>query len=149
MLFRSFGGGTTLSYYVDALWFESLGFSEVFWSTLRFQSLIFTGVTLSTFLLLYAGYLGLRPANLDLTSGPILINGQPLRLPVEPVLRLIALVAAAVLGVITGLGMTGQWTTFALYWHQVSSAGQAVDPVLGRPVTFYLFTLPVWQLVSG
>jgi len=88
-----FGGGTALSYYVESLWFESLGFAEVFWKTLRFQSLIFTSFTLVTFLLLYAAYFALKPARLDLTSGPILINGQPLRLPVEPVLRLIALVA--------------------------------------------------------
>ena len=144
-----FGGGTALSYYVESLWFESLGFAEVFWKTLRFQSVIFTAFTLATFLLLYAAYLALKPARLDLTSGPILINGQPLRLPVEPVLRLIALVASAFLGVVTGLGMMSDWTTFALYWNQAPSANAALDPIFGRPATFYLFTLPVWQLVAG
>jgi len=144
-----FGGGTALSYYVESLWFESLGFSEVFWKTLRFQSVIFTAFTLATFLLLFAAYLALKPARLDLTSGPILINGQPLRLPVEPVLRLIALVASAFLGVVTGLGMMGNWTTFALYWNQAPSANAALDPIFGRPATFYLFTLPVWQLAAG
>ena len=144
-----FGGGTVLSYYVDSLWFDSLGFAEVFWKTLRFQSLIFTAFTVATFLLLYGAYLALKPARLDLTSGPILINGQPLRLPVEPVLRLIALVASAFLGVITGLGMMSDWTTFALYLNQPPAAGPALDPIFGRPATFYLFTLPVWQLVAG
>ena len=27
------GGGTVLSYYVDALWFESLGVADVFWKS--------------------------------------------------------------------------------------------------------------------
>ncbi|MFN7917703.1 MAG: UPF0182 family protein [Vicinamibacterales bacterium] len=143
-----FGGGTALTYYVDSLWFDSLGFGEVFWRTLRLQGTIFSVFTGATFFLLYAAYFALRPAQFDLTSGPILINGQPLRLPVEPVLRLIALVAAAFLAVVTGLGMAGQWTTFSLYWHQVPATG-AGDPIFGRPVAFYLFTLPVWQLVAG
>jgi len=144
-----FGGGTALSYYVDSLWFDSLGFADVFWTTLRLQSVIFTVFTVSTFLLLYAAYFALKPARLDLTSGPILINGQPIRLPVEPVLRLIALLASAFLAVITGLGMMAQWTTIALYWNQAPLAGGTLDPIFGRPLDFYLFTLPVWQIVAG
>ena len=144
-----FGGGTALSYYVDSLWFGSLGFADVFWKTLRIQSIVFSVFTLATFLLLYPAYFALKPAQLDLTSGPFLINGQPLRLPVEPVLRLIALVASALLAVVTGLGMMAEWSSFALYWNQASLANVVVDPIFGRPATFYLFTLPVWQLLAG
>jgi uncharacterized membrane protein (UPF0182 family) len=143
-----FGGGTLLSYYVEALWFDSLGFAEVFWRTLSIQSAIFTFFTLITFVLLYAAYLALKPDRIELPSSPILINGQPLQLPVEPVLRLIALVAAAFVAVITGMEMTGEWTTFALYWHQTAGTPGA-DVIFGRPITFYLFTLPVWQLIAG
>jgi len=32
------GAGTALSYYVDALWFDSLGFRDVFWKTLNLQA---------------------------------------------------------------------------------------------------------------
>jgi hypothetical protein len=32
-----FGGRTALSYYVDVLWFESLGYGDVFWKTLSLQ----------------------------------------------------------------------------------------------------------------
>jgi hypothetical protein len=38
-----FGGRTALSYYVDALWFESVGYRDVFWKTLGLQWEIFTG----------------------------------------------------------------------------------------------------------
>ena len=34
-------GGTVLSYFVDALWFSSLGFVDVFWTTLDYQSVVF------------------------------------------------------------------------------------------------------------
>ena len=144
-----FGGGTALSFYVDSLWFGSLGFADVFWKSLRIQSIVFTVFTVVTFLLLSAGYFALKPAKLDLTSGPILINGQPLRLPVEPVLRLIALVAAAFVSVVTGLGMMAEWSAFALYWNQSPLADASLDPIFGQPATFYLFTLPLWQLLAG
>jgi len=35
------GGRTALSYYVDALWFGSLGYGEVFWKTQGLQWGIF------------------------------------------------------------------------------------------------------------
>jgi len=54
------GGGTLLSYYVDALWFESLGVADVFWRTLRLQGQTFTFFFAATFLALYGSYLALK-----------------------------------------------------------------------------------------
>src|SRR5438309_6197357 len=80
---------TALSYYVDALWFDSLGYSSVFWKSLNLQAAVFSGFTLVTFALLYGSFLVLKPAKLGELAGlPILINGQPIKLPVEPVMRL-------------------------------------------------------------
>ena len=44
--------------------------------------------------------------------------------------------------------MMAEWSTLALYWYAPTTAGIA-DPVFGRPISFYLFALPVWQLISG
>jgi uncharacterized protein len=141
------GGGTAVSYYVEALWFESLGFAAVFWKTLNLQSLIFLGFALVTFLVLYGGFLALKPERLGEFSS-IVINGQPLRLPVEPVLKLIAVGLSLAIAAATGAGMTADWSTLALYWYAPKAAGMT-DPVFGRPISFYLFALPVWQLISG
>ncbi len=144
------GGGTVLSYYVDALWFGSLGFSDVFWTSLNYEAIVFGIFALATFVVLYGAFLALKPAKLsDFMGGPILINGQPLRLPVEPVLRLVAGGGALFISVVTGFGMMGDWRVFALYQHAPAAASTVLDPIFGRPLTFYLFTLPVWQLVSG
>jgi uncharacterized membrane protein (UPF0182 family) len=146
-------GTTALSYYVDALWFDSLGYAAVFWKTLNLQAGIFSGFTLVTFLLLYLSFVAIKPPRLgELTGFPILINGQPIRLPVEPVLRLIALAGAALIAIVTGLSMTAEWPTLALYWVGSAAGGapaSAVDPIFERPITFYLFTLPAWQLLVG
>ncbi len=116
---------------------------------LRLQSEIFLAFGLATFAALYGAFLALKPADLDsLGTSRILLNGQPLKLPVGPALRLIAIVACGFLALVTGLGMMAQWNTFAVYLHQ-PAASSTVDPIFGRPITFYLFTLPVWQIIAG
>ena len=91
-----FGGGAALSYYVDALWFESLGYTSVFWTRINLQVAIFGASALITFLVLYGAFLALKPARLDeLIGGTILINRQRVKLPIESVAKLIALGAGA------------------------------------------------------
>jgi uncharacterized membrane protein (UPF0182 family) len=143
-------GGTALSYYVDALWFGSLGYADVFWKTLNFQADLLIAFTVITFAVLYGAFLLLKPARFDEFAGrAILINGQPLRLPVEPVLRTIAGVVALFIGVITGLGMMAAWPTFALWYHSQSATGGVLEPIFSRPVAFYMLSLPAWELLAS
>ncbi len=148
-----FGARTVLSYYVDVLWFGSLGYGDVFWKTLSLQWGIFAAFTVVTFLILYGSFLALKRAHLpDMPSGhTIYIGGQPLKLPVEPVLRLIALGVSLVIAAATGGSMMVEWPALALYWYAPSTAsGVGVsDPIFGRPLNFFLFTLPAWQLIIG
>src|SRR5437763_16458463 len=82
------GARTWLSYYIDALWFGSLGYGEVFWKTLSIESAVFLAFAAATFVILYGTFLILQWAYLsDLPIGhTIWIGGPPLRLPVEPIL---------------------------------------------------------------
>jgi uncharacterized protein len=145
-----FGGGTAVSYYVDALWFDSLGYAAVFWKTINIQAAIFAAFATATFVVLYGGFLVLRPPQLaELAGGAILINGQPLRIPVEPVLRLIALGVSVAIALASGAGLVAEWPTLALYWHAPAVPASPVDPIFGKSVGFYLFTLPAWGLIAG
>ena len=148
-----FGGRTALSYYVDVLWFGSLGYGDVFWKTLSLQWGIFAAFTAATFLILYGSFLALKRAHLpDLPSGhTIYIGGQPLKLPVEPVLRLIALGVSLVIAAATGASMMVEWPTLALFWYApgTTGGGGGVDPIFGKPLNFFLFALPAWQLIAG
>ena len=146
-----FGGRTALSYYVGVLWFGSLGYADVFWKTLSLQWGIFAAFTAATFLILYGSFLALKRAHLpDLPSGhTIYIGGQPLKLPVEPVLRLIALGVSLVIAAATGAGMMVEWPTLALFWYAPRTTGGVVDPIFGKPLNFFLFALPAWQLIAS
>jgi hypothetical protein len=145
-----FSSRTVLSYYVDALWFGSLGYSEVFRKTISLQWLVFAVFFAATFFILYGWFLGLWRAYQPhlLGGGPIFVGGRPLRLPVERMLRPIGLVVTLGIAFVTGTNMMLEWSTFALYWYAAPTNG-IVDPIFGRPLNFYLFTLPAWQFVVG
>jgi len=145
-----FSGRTAVSYYVDVLWFGSLGYRDVFWKTLSLQWGIFAAFAAATFIVLFGSFLVLKRAHLaDLPPGhTILIGGQPVKLPVEPVLRFIALGVSFVIAVATGGAMTGEWQTLALFWYAPRTTA-IVDPIFAKPLYFFLFALPAWQLIAG
>jgi hypothetical protein len=146
-----FFGRTALSYYVDALWFGSLGYGDVFWKTVSLQWAVFAAYSAVTFLVLYGWFQALsRSYQPDLPgAGTIFINGKPLKLPVERILRVVVLVVPLVIAVVTGSSMMAEWLTFALYWYAPRTTGSVVDPIFGKPLSFYLFTLPAWQSLTG
>jgi uncharacterized protein len=146
-----FSSKTALSYYVDALWFGSLGYEDVFRKTLILQWAVFAAFFALTFLFLYGWFLALRRAyQPDLPDDyMVVLGGQPLKLPVARILRLLGLVVSLVIAVVTGASVMMEWPTFALYWYAPHAAGGAVDPIFGKPINFYLFTLPAWQFIVG
>jgi uncharacterized protein len=146
-----FSSRTTLSYYVDYLWFESLGYREVFRKTLGLQWTTFAVFSVATFLIVYVWFVALRRAyGDDLPSGgTVFVGGQRLRIPVDRILRLIGLIGSLLIAVVTGASIMAQWPTLALFWYAPRNTSSVADPIFQRPVTFYLFTLPAWQLITG
>jgi hypothetical protein len=142
---------TALSYYIDSLWFGSLGYVDVFWKTLRLQSTTFLMFAVATFLILYGAFLALKRLHRDElpSTRTVLVGGQPVKLPIESILRYLALGAALVIALGTGAGAMAEWPKLALYWYAAPTPAGVVDPIFGRPLNFYLFTLPAWQFISG
>jgi uncharacterized membrane protein (UPF0182 family) len=145
------GGQTALSNYVDLLWFRSLDYGEVFWKTVSLQGGTFAAFAAATFLILYGSFLALKRAHLsDLPAGhTIIIGGQPVKLPVEPVLRVIGLGISLAIAAASGAGMMAEWPALALFWYAPRATGSVVDPIFGKPLNFFLFALPAWQLLLG
>ncbi|HXB22621.1 MAG TPA: UPF0182 family protein [Candidatus Solibacter sp.] len=139
------------SYYVDALWFGSLGYGDVFWKKQGVQWAVFATFAAATLVVLYGSFWVLKRAHFTglPSSQTILIGGQAVKLPVEPVMRLIALGVSLAIAIGTGVSMMAEWPALALYWYAPQATGGVVDPIFGKPLTFYLFTLPAWQLIAG
>jgi uncharacterized membrane protein (UPF0182 family) len=149
-----FGAGTAVSYYVEALWFGSLGYGDVFWTLLNLQGAIFTAAGVITFGWLYGGFRILEPPHFGEfgTNGFIFVNNRPVRLPVGPVLSLAAIVLSALIALAAAGAMMVQWPTLALWWYGTEGArttGAVTDPIFNRPLAFYLFTLPFLELMTA
>jgi hypothetical protein len=146
-----FGAKTALSYWVDLLWFRSLGYGDVFWTTWRLQWGIFALFAVATFVILYGAFIALKRANqASLPSArQVIFGGQPVNLSIEPVLRIVGFFGSLAVAALTGTAMMQDWPTLALFWYAPRAAGSVVDPIFGRPLNFFLFTLPAWQLLLG
>ncbi len=142
------GARTALSYWVDLLWFGSLGYGEVFWRTALLRAGIFTLFAALSFAILYIALTALRRAHQDdlPRAHTLMVNGAPLTLSVLPVLRFATWAVAVVGGLISGGSMLDSWPTIALFLYAPHSTG-VTDPIFGRPLSFFLFTLPVAQLL--
>jgi uncharacterized membrane protein (UPF0182 family) len=77
------------------------------------------------------------------------IGNREINLPVEGAMRIGGLVVAVLIGLGAGAAMKTEWPRFALYWFQPQASTGPADPIFGHPLSFYLFTLPVWQNLSG
>ena len=146
-----FSGRTALSYYVDSLWFASLGYGDVFRKTLSLQWTVFAAFFAVTFLFLYGWFLALRRAyQSDLPDDyRIVVGGQALHLPVARILHLLGLALSLVVAGVTAASFMAAWPTFALYWYALRATSGPVDPIFGKSINFYLFTLPAWQFITG
>jgi uncharacterized membrane protein (UPF0182 family) len=144
-------GRIGLSYWVDLLWFQSLGYSEVFRKSLGLQIADFVVFAGATFLILYGAFSAIRRSHeADLPRAhAIVIAGEQISLSVQPVLRVISFCVSIVIACVTGLGLMADWPTLALFWYAPHATGSVADPIFGKPLNFFLFTLPAWQLVNN
>jgi uncharacterized protein len=139
---------TTVRYYVDSLWFGALGYESVFWTRVALRVAVFCVFAAVTFVVLYGAYWALRPAHLgELPGATILVNRQRVDLPIVPLLNLGALVVFLAIAAQAGATLSGSWTTLVLWRYAPHTAG--LDPIFGRPLGFYLFELPAWELLTG
>src|ERR1700733_13373427 len=142
---------TAVSYFVDLLWFRSLNYGAVFTKTLALEWGVFAFFVTATFLILFGAFAALKRTHLpDLPSShTVFVGGHPVRLPVDPVMRLLGFGGSAIIALVTGAGVMGEWPTLALFLYAPRAMGSVVDPIFGKPLNFFLFGLPAWQLISG
>jgi uncharacterized membrane protein (UPF0182 family) len=146
-----FGSRTAVSYWVDLLWFGSLGYGSVFLRTLGMQWAIFAAFAAVTFLSLLGAFFLLKRAHRDDLPNDhvIVIGGREVNLSVKPVLNIAALAGSLLVALATGGAMAAEWPTLALYWFAPRNTASPADPIFGKPLEFYLFTLPALNLIAG
>jgi uncharacterized protein len=137
------------SIYVSALWFDSLGYSSVYWYVFRTKLALFAIFFVLTVLILKGGFwlVARAFAQVSLDRRTIIINEQPVDFSPARLLGPLAWIVSVIAGLLFGLGMRETWRAFALYFHRVPT--ELTDPIFHKPVGFYLFTLPLYETISS
>ena len=139
-----------LSTWVDLLWFQSLGFGAIFTRTVVLEGITFVAFTVITFLILLGAFTVIRRSNeADLPAGrSILVGNVPVSISIGPILRILSVVVAGIVALIAGMEMVSEWPTLALFWYSRHASSSAADPIFGKSLNFYFFTLPAWELID-
>ncbi len=139
----------TLGIYLSAAWFSSLGFSSVYWYIFKLKLGLFFGFALATALLLRSAFWLLERQfhSYALEKRTIVVNNQPIQISPERFVRPASWIISILFAIFYGLEMKGSWQTFALYFNQTQAA--TADPIFNKPVGFYLFSLPLYDLISS
>jgi hypothetical protein len=143
------GFSRVIAVYLSALWFDSLGLSSVYWYIFKLKFGLFLFFALLTAIILRLAFLVLERlfASQVIEKRTIVVNNQPLQFAPARFLRPIAWLVAIVVGLINGLALKGDWKDFALYLNQPATGSP--DPIFGKPLGFYLFSLPVYDTVTS
>ncbi len=140
----------SLSIFLSAAWFNSLGFSAVYWYIFKLKLVLFIVFAIITiaFLRLVFWLLEKTFARLPMQKRTIFVNKQPVQFAPERLLKPAGWIIAALFGLFYAFAMKAEWQTFALYFNQAAAA-VTPDPVFQKPLGFYLFSLPVYDLISS
>src|SRR5437660_2046044 len=135
-------------FYTDLLWFEEVGYTGVFCTTLSLQGGLFTAVTLGVLLFLWANLtFAARTAAPDVLWELEDQLGLPGRVVIEPLIRRFLPLVLTVIAVVSGLRASAHWD-IVFAFRNAQPFGVA-DPVFGRDLDFFVFTLPLWRLIHG
>ena len=138
-----------ISIYISALWFGSLGYSSVYWYVFKVKVALFAGSAILTALLLSATFLLFQRlfGAYAFEQRTIILNNQPFQFSPAKFIRPLGWFIAALFGLIYGFNLKEHWRQLALYWYQPATSTH--DPVFGKSLGFYLFSLPFYDVLSS
>lgn len=141
---------TAVALYTDLLWFNEVGFQEVFWTVLTSRAILVVSFGLLFFVLCLVNLLVVgraAPAYQVPAAGDQEDPFERFREAFIPFSKWIPIGASAFLGLLFALRMAPVWDRFVLAMNAVPF--DAVDPIFNKDIGFFMFRLPVYQLVYG
>ncbi len=132
------------TFWTDFLWFKSVGLSSV-WSTLLVSRVApVAAMALFAFLLLWVNLIvidRISPRFQLVEASPEEEMVERFQEWVEPRIRRVRLILAALFGLLVGLGAAAWWEDILLYFNRASFG--TTDPIFNRDLSFYVFQLPL------
>jgi uncharacterized protein len=134
--------------YTDWLWFGEVGYTDVFVKTLSLRGSLFAALAIAVLVFLYANLtFAARTAAPDVIWELEDQLGLPSRVVIEPLIRRFLPIVLALIALASGMRATVHWETVLGYFNATRFG--VADPLFGHDLSFFVFVLPLWQLVYG
>ncbi len=134
--------------YTDLLWFQEVGYSQVFYTTLSTRGVLFTALAVVVVVFLWANLtFAARTAAPDVLWELEDQLGLPGRVVIEPLIRRFLPAVLALIALASGMRGSAHWDLVLGYMNR--SPFKITDPLFGHDLEFYVFVLPLWRLVHG
>lgn len=151
VIFLFLFGSPLLGIYIDSLWFASLGYSDVYWYKFKLGFWLFLIFLTATFLIMRLPFVLLNRLLPALTERPRLRLASVQDIRDVNLLPMVygpgVWILSAAVAFFSATSFAQQWSSFALFFN--SAAAGASDPVFHQDISFYLFRLPVYELLTG
>jgi hypothetical protein len=137
----------TVDFLTDWMWFGEVGYRQVYSTGLVAKA----GLAVGTFLVTIAWLaVHVRRALASISPAPVAFTtreGFTVSLPTRDQLRPLVMLIVAAAAFLIASYASSQWLTVLSWWYQ-APFGKS-DPVLAHDAAFYVFTLPLLELLRG
>nr|WP_152813854.1 UPF0182 family protein [Arthrobacter bussei] len=134
--------------YADVLWYQQLGFLEVFVTENLSRIVLFViAFLVMAGAVFFSLRIAFRSRPIYAPDSAIQDNLNRYQAQLEPIRRLLMLGIPVVLGAFAGTAASSQWQEVLLFLNQEPFGKQ--DPEFGMDYAFYMFTLPFLSFVLG
>ncbi|MDN4480989.1 UPF0182 family protein [Demequina sp. EGI L300058] len=131
--------------WTEIAWYRQLGFAEVLTTQWITRAVLFFGFGLIAALAVWITLWVARRVRPAVTGKRTTLDQY--REQIQPLEKIAMVALPAFVGLIAGLAMSARWVDF-LAWLNHEEFGVA-DPEFGLDASYYVFTLPVLQTLSG
>ncbi|WP_407717421.1 UPF0182 family membrane protein [Glutamicibacter protophormiae] len=136
------------NFYADILWFNQLGFSEVYWTERIAKLVIFL---IALVLMAVPMWFSMRSAYkhrpVYAPDGGRADSMSRYQTQLEPVRRFLMIGIPLVVGIFAAVAVAGQWKTILLFLNRTPWG--STDPQFNMDLSFFMFSLPFIALLTG
>ena len=131
-------------FYTDLIWYRSLNLDSIFYTRIYASFGIFLTSAIFFWLFLAVNvFIARRIEPFGLANTPIEQVARLFGINVTPVV----LSVGAVLAVLIGMNISNGWEELLIYLYQKPFG--LMDPIFERDASFFMFTLPIWQIARN
>lgn len=128
----------------DWLWFSAQGFTTIFNKILLTKIILGLVIGFVTFGIIYLNF---YIAHRRTKDQPVILSNLRPGLDISRIIYKLLLPISVAIGILTGIVGAGYWEVAQQFIHSVNF--NVVDPLFGRDISFYFFTLPAVKMLIG